>query len=310
MSAPASILPAAAAALRRRSILCVLGAAGTFSIAAAAVKALGGEIPLAQVILCRNLFALPVLLSLAWQAGGVVAALRTRNPMGHAVRILAGLMGMAGAFYGYAVLPIAMVTALGFTMPLFLTALSVVLLGERVGPRRWSAVAVGFCGVLLMLGGPGPAGDTGSGGGREAGAILMVLIGALGWALAMISIRRMGEKGEAGVTIVLWFAIGAALVGGLAAIPVWVWPTPLQWALLATTGLVSALAQLLMTEAYRRGETTLIAPFEYSGILWTTLLGLLLWAEVPDAWDLGGFAVLVGAGLYIWHREVKLGLAR
>jgi drug/metabolite transporter (DMT)-like permease len=216
-------------------------------------------------------------------------------------------MGMAGAFYGYAMLPIATVTALGFTMPLFLTALSVVLLGERVGPRRWTAVLVGFCGVLLMLS-PGAGGAKGLG--DDLGAILMVLLGALGWALAMISIRRMGDQGEQGVTIVLWFAIGAAAVAALASIPVWISPTPAQWALLAATGLVSALAQLLMTEAYRRGETTLIAPFEYSGILWTTLLGVLVWGEVPDGWDLAGFAVLVGAGLYIWHREVKLGVKR
>jgi drug/metabolite transporter (DMT)-like permease len=261
--------------------LLILGAQATFSVAAAAVKGLGGEIPLAQVIFCRNLFALPVLLSLAWQAGGVLPALRTRNPTGHAVRIVAGLVGMAGGFYGYAMLPIATVTALGFTMPLFLTALSVVLLGEKVGPRRWSAVAIGFCGVLLML--DRPAAGLGDG---QTWATLMVLVGALGWAVAMISIRRMGEKGEAGVTIVLWFAIGAAAVGGLASIPVWVWPTPFQWALLVAIGLVSALAQLLMTEAYRAGETTLIAPFEYSGILWTTALGVALWSEVPDGWDL------------------------
>jgi drug/metabolite transporter (DMT)-like permease len=126
----------------------------------------------------------------------------------------------------------------------------------------------------------------------------------------MITIRRMGDEGEAGVTIVLWFAIGAAGVAGLASLPVWVWPTPAQWALLVGTGLVSALAQVLMTEAYRAGETTLIAPFEYSGILWTTLIGALLWSELPDGWDFAGIAVLVGAGLFIWHREVKLGVKR
>ncbi|MES2710278.1 MAG: DMT family transporter, partial [Pseudomonadota bacterium] len=76
------------------------------------------------------------------------------------------------------------------------------------------------------------------------------------------------------------------------------------------TGLVSALAQVLMTEAYRRGEPSLVAPFEYSGIVWTTVLGGILWGELPDGWDFAGIAVLVGAGLYIWHREVSLGLRR
>jgi drug/metabolite transporter (DMT)-like permease len=297
--------PAARAAARRRAILLVLGAAGTFAIAAGLVKALGGAVPVAEVIFCRNLFAIPALLPLLLGAdGGVAGALRTRNPLGHLARTLFGLVGMLGAFYGYAHLPLATVTALGFTMPLFLTLLSVPLLGERVGPRRGAAVAVGFLGVLLMVR-PGAGAAA-----LDPVATGLALLGALGWALAMITIRRMGSQGESGVTIVLWFAIGAALLSGLAAIPVWVWPTPWQWALLIGTGLVSALAQVMMTEAYRSGETTLIAPFEYSGILWTTLLGVLVWAELPDAWDFAGIAVLVDAWLYIWRREVALGVKR
>ncbi|MBK1659242.1 DMT family transporter [Paracraurococcus ruber] len=290
------------AATRRRAVLMVMGAAGIFAVAGAFVKALGGEVPLAQVVLCRNLFAIPALLPLLWQAGGV-RALRTRNPGLHGLRLIGGLLGMVGTFYGLTVLPIATVTALGFTMPLFLTLLSIPLLGERVGPRRGLAVLAGFGGVLLMTLPTGAAGGSLSGLGA-------VLLGALGWALAMISIRRMGDAGEANVTIVLWFAFGATLLSALAAIPVWVPPTPGQWALLAGIGLVSAVAQLMMTDAYRRGEATLLAPFEYSAILWTTALGVLVWAELPDGWDLAGMAVLVGSGLYIWHREVTLGLRR
>jgi drug/metabolite transporter (DMT)-like permease len=291
---------------RRRAVLMVLGAAAVFTIAAAFVKGLRGEIPLAQVIFCRNLFAIPALLPLLWRAGGL-AALRTRHPGMYALRLAAGLLGMAGAFYGYAVLPLATVTALGFTMPLFLTLLSVPLLRERVGPRRGAAVLLGFCGVLLMV---HPSGYPIGGTGGHLPGTAMVLLGALGWALAMITIRRMGEAGESGVTIVLWFSFAAAILSGLASIPGWVAPSAAQWALLAGTGVVSALAQVLMTEAYRRGEATLLAPFEYSAILWTTLLGALVWAELPDAWDFAGIAVLVASGLYIWHREVALGIRR
>jgi drug/metabolite transporter (DMT)-like permease len=254
------------------------------------------------VVLCRNLFAIPALLPLLWQAGGL-AALRSRNPGLHAARLAGGLLGMVGAFYGYAVLPLATVTALGFTMPLFLTLLSVPLLRERVGPRRGGAVLAGFSGVLLMTLPGGAAGG-------DLLGLGAVLLGALGWAVAMITIRRMGDAGEANVTIVLWFALGAMLVAGLASIPVWVWPTTRQWGLLAGIGLLSAAAQVMMTEAYRRGEATLLAPFEYSAILWTTGLGALLWAELPDGWDFAGMAVLVGSGLYIWRREVRLGLRR
>ena len=87
-------------------------------------------------------------------------------------------------------------------------------------------------------------------------------------------------------------------------------PTAAQWLLLAGIGLVSAAAQVMMTEGYRRGEATLLAPFEYSAIIWTTFAGALVWAELPDGWDLAGIAVLVASGLYIWRREVALGLRR
>ncbi len=288
-----------AARANRQAILLVLAAAATFTLAAACVKALGGEVPLAQVVLCRNLFALPLLLLLVPQAGGWVA-LRPRRPLLHLSRIAGGLMGMFGAFAGYTWLPLATATVLGFTMPLFLTAISVVFLKERVGWRRWSAVVAGFLGVLLVA-------RPGMGEALPLIPVLAVLAGGLGWAFAMLSIRRLGEAGEQGVTIVIWFTLGSALVSGLATIPVWLPPSPAQWGLLVAIGAVSAVAQLLMTEAYRRGETTLLAPFEYSGLIWTMLLGALVWAEWPGGLDLLGFAVLVGAGLFIWWREVRVG---
>ncbi len=294
--------PVAAGAARRRAILAILGAAILFAAAAACVKALDGAVPLVQLVLFRSLFALPVLLPLLHRAGGW-PALRTSNPTGHIWRMIFGLIGMATAFYGYATMPLAAVTALGFTMPLFLTLLAVPLLGEHVGWRRGLAVLVGFGGVLLMVR-PWAEGDI------PLGPSLAVLAGALCWALAMITIRRMGEAGESGVSIVLWFAIGSSLVAALASIPVWIWPTPLQWGLLLGIGTISALAQLLMTEAYRAGEPTLVAPFEYSGIVWTTLLGALIWSEAPDRWDGVGALILVASGLYIWYRETQLGLKR
>ncbi len=302
LQTPPPARPATTGAARRRAILAILGAAILFAAAAACVKALDGAVPLAQLILFRSVFAFPVLLPLLRQAGGW-QALRTSNPAGHVWRMIFGLIGMAGAFYGYATMPLAAVTALGFTMPLFLTVLAVPLLGEHVGWRRGLAVLIGFAGVLVMVR-PWGAGDI------PLVPSLAVLTGALTWALAMITIRRMGAAGEAGVAIVLWFAIGSSVVAAVASIPVWIWPTPLQWGLLLGIGMVSALAQLLMTEAYRAGEPTLVAPFEYSGIVWTTLLGAVIWAEAPDYWDGVGVLILIGSGLYIWYRETQLGLTR
>ncbi len=290
------------AGARRRGILCVLGAAAAFALAAACVKGLRGEIPLAEVVLCRNLFAIPALLPLLHATGGW-AALRTSHPWAHVQRMFWGLLGMVGAFWGYAVLPLATATALGFTMPLFLTLIAVLFMGERLRWRRSLAVACGFLGVLVVV-------RPGGAGGLDMAAAGMVLLGAFGWAMAMVTIRRMGALGEPGVAIVLWFAFSAAAVSAVASIPVWVWPTPVQWALLAGCGVVSALGQVLMTEAYRNGEATLLAPFEYSGILWTALLGAVLWAEVPEPAAFLGILILVGSGLYIWYREAQLGIRR
>jgi drug/metabolite transporter (DMT)-like permease len=284
---------------RRRGILLVVAAAGTFTISAAAVKLLAGAVPLAQLVLFRNLFALPILLLLLPGAGGF-AVMRPRRPWMHLTRTAGGLAGMFGAFAGYTWLPLATASVLGFTMPLFLTALSVLVLRERVGWRRWTAVVVGFLGVVLVA-------RPGGGEALPIGPVLAVLAGGLGWAVAMISIRKMGEAGEHGVSIVLWFAIASAVISGIATIPVWVTPTAWEWFLLVVIGVVSAGAQLLMTEGYRRGETTLLAPFEYSALLWTMLLGALVWGEWPEPVALLGFAVLVGAGLFIWWREVRVG---
>jgi drug/metabolite transporter (DMT)-like permease len=286
-------------AARGRAILFVLAAGLLFAGAAASVKALQGGVPLIQLVFFRSILALPVLAPLLWRAGGF-AALATRRPMGHVWRGVFGLLGMLSAFYGFGVLPLATVTALGFTMPLFLTLLAAPLLGERVGLARGLAVAVGFVGVLLMV---RPWAD----GGAALVPVLIVLGGALAWALAMITIRQLGAAGESGVTIVLWFSLGCSVVTFLACLPGWVWPTPGQWVLLVAIGVLSALAQLLMTEAYRAAETTLVAPFEYSGIVWTTLLGASIWAEAPDGWDALGILILVGCGLFIWHRETRRG---
>ncbi|MFN7001407.1 MAG: DMT family transporter, partial [Elioraea tepidiphila] len=141
------------AALRRRrgrAIAAVVAAAATFAVAAALVKWVAPAIPTIQIVFFRSVVSLIALSPMIRREGGL-KVLATRRPGWHVLRTLAGFGGMFTAFYGYATLPLAEVTALGFTMPLFLTALSIPLLGEKVGIRRWSAVIVGFLGVLLIL---------------------------------------------------------------------------------------------------------------------------------------------------------------
>lgn len=288
---------------RRHAITCVLSASATFTVGSAVIKALTAEFPVLEIVAFRSAMAFVALLPLLWRHGGI-SALTTRRPLGHILRTCCGFVGTVTAVYGYATLPLAGVTALGFAMPLFLTILSVPLLGERVGLRRGSAVLAGLGGVLLMLR------PWQSGGALPLVPVEIVLAGVVAWALSMISIRRMGEAGERNITIVAWYSLGTAALAAIGAVPHWIAPTIPQLGALAAAGLLSGIAQLLMTEGYRSGETTLVAPFEYGAILYATVLGIALWGEWPDAWSLLGIAVLIGAGLYIWHREAVLHIRR
>ena len=155
------------AAAQRRAILCVLGASALFALAAALVKAVAPFVPLAELVFFRSAVASVVLLPLLRGEGGW-SALRTRRPWSHLGRILAGLAGMFGAFYGYATLPLAAVTALGFAMPLVLAVLAGPLLGERIGWGRAVAVLAGFAGVLVMVEPWRGAGSCGGGSRRSS----------------------------------------------------------------------------------------------------------------------------------------------
>jgi drug/metabolite transporter (DMT)-like permease len=208
-------------------------------------------------------------------------------------------VGMTTAYLGYLRLPLATVTSLNFAMPLFLTALSVPLLGERVGPRRWGAVLVGFGGVLVIV---RPWRETTAA--MPMDAVALVLAGVLAWALTTITIRRLGAAGERNATIVLWYSLGSLAISLVLALPAWVATTPRESALLIGAGLVTAAAQWLMTEGYRSGEATSVAPFEYGAIVSATALGAAFWGEWPDGWSIAGIALLVGAGVYIWRREI------
>ncbi len=288
--------PASSARVRQRAILCVLGSSAAYSVAGALVKAGSPGIPTIEVVLFRSLFTFVCLLPLIRGQGGW-RALTTRRPLGHAFRLVSGFAGMLSAFYGYAHLPIATVTALGFSMPVFLALLSVPMLGERITPGRALSVLGGLIGVLIVIRPWRGEMDA------PLWPSVIVMAGVACWALAMISIRQMGQSGERNVTIVLIFAAASTVVAGLGTLPVWVTPAPPALLALVGVGVISALAQWLMTEGYRSGEATMLAPFEYGAILYAVLLGWLVWSEVPGGWEFVGIAVLVGSGLLSWWRE-------
>ena len=282
----------------RRAILLVLGSSGLFAGVSALVKVAAREIPTVELMMFRSLIALLLMLPWIVRAGGS-RVLRTRRWGGHALRSATGLGGMFGAFYGYAHLPLAAATALGFAMPIFLAVMGFLWLDERVSIARGLSIGAGLAGVLLVVrpweGAAGlPLFETG-----------VVLAGVVAWAGSMASIRRMGQGGERNLTIVTWFMLNGTVVSALLCVPGWVTPRWEVMPALLGIGALSAAAQMLMTEGYRNGEASVLAPFEYSAIFYTVGMGWVFWAEVPGAWEALGMGVLVGSGLWTWWRETR-----
>jgi drug/metabolite transporter (DMT)-like permease len=194
-------------------------------------------------------------------------------------------------------MPFADIFAVLQLTPLSLTAASALFLGATVGWRRWSAVAAGLAGTLLVIK-PG----TGTFNAWALLAVGAVLLGTL----RDISTRRL-DRGVPTLVILMLSQTAVALAGlGLTLFQGWIWPSPREAMLIVFAGGMTLLGHLWMIVSLRIGDISAVAPFRYSGVIWAILIGLLLWGEVPDAWSLAGMAILVAAGLYTFHRERRV----
>lgn len=273
-----------------------VAAMALFAVMSALIKWCGAHgVPVFQMIFFRNAFAFVPLGLYIWRTTGP-RVLITRRPLGHLARASVGLVGMTCSFSALQYLPLTSATAFNFAAPLFMTALSVPVLHEKVGRHRWSAVVVGFLGVLIMIRpDPGKLNLLGSG---------FALAGAAASAGAMVTIREIG-KTERGATIVFYFTLGGVVVG-LASLPFgWVMPSGQILALLMVMGLIGGVGQLLMTEALRVAPVGVVAPFDYIQLLWASLIGFSVWGEVPEALTVAGAVVVAGSGGYILWRELR-----
>ena len=188
-SSAVSLAHADLRAARRHAIIYVLSASATFTVGSALVKALTSEFPVMEIVMFRSIVGFLAMLPMIIRGGGL-SVFKTRRPAGHVMRTNYGFIGTVTSVYGFGVLPLVTVTALGFAMPLFLTIVSVPLLGERVGPRRATAVVVGLIGVMVMLRPWHVEAD------MPIGAVAIVVAGVFTWSLSMINIRKMGAAGE------------------------------------------------------------------------------------------------------------------
>lgn len=276
-----------------RGIGWMLLAVAALSLMDAAMKSLTSYYPPLQVVALRGLASWPLVLAWVAATTGVRAMLAVRWPL-HLLRGALGIVMLTAFLYAIRELPLAETYAIFFVAPLLITALSVPLLGERVDAARWAAIAVGLLGVVVVLR------PTGAGALTLAG--LGALLSAACYALSAISVRVLGRT-DSTQTMVFWFTTmltaGAAALAapGWQPVPAAHWPALLA---IAVTGLVG---QLAITEAFRSGEASVIAPFEYTALAWGLGLDWAVWSTRPDAGMLAGAAIVVGAGLFLVHRE-------
>lgn len=274
-------------------MLTMLVAVAVFALMDAGLKQLATQYPPFQVAALRGAASLPLVLAWALATTGVRPLLRVRWPL-HLLRGVLGVAMMASFVYALRTLPLSTAYALFFIAPLLITALSVPFLGERVGPRRWTAIAVGLVGVLVLL--------RPTGAGLLSLAALAVLLAALMYATSAITVRVLARS-DSTQAMMVWLMALMAFGAGALAIPGWV---PLRaddgWIILGI-GVAGALGQYAITEAFRLGEASLIAPLEYTALVWGVLLDATVWGVLPDAVTWLGAAIIIASGVYLLRRE-------
>lgn len=273
-------------------------AIGLFTVMDTIGKGLTASYPVPQVVWARYFFQFGWMLLLIPRVG-VIGLARTRRLGMNVARGLLLAVSTLFMFTAISLVPLADAYTITFTAPLLVTVFSIPLLGERVGWRRWSAVLVGFVGVLIVIR-PGV--------GMPHWALALPLVTALGFAIYQILTRKVaGVAGETSVAMLFYLAwIGAAVMTAL--VPFF-WRTiaPLDWLPMAAMGALGGLGHLILIRALTIAPASLLAPFVYTQIAWALVLGYLVFGDVPDRWMLTGCAVIVASGLYVFYREAVLG---
>lgn len=257
-------------------------------------KGLLASYSLEQFVFLRSLIGLLIFLLLARQFGGA-ASLKTNRWRWHLLRTVLAVGAMFGFFYGLSRMPLVDALTLGFTAPLMVTALSVPMLGEHVGWRRWVAVVLGFAGVLIILR-PGTQ--------AIAFAHVAVLISAFCYACLAITARKLGNT-ESSYSLSLYVVTGPLLVSTiLLGNGNWASPDLAGWSLFALAGTCSVIAWIGIIGGYRRAAPAMLAPFEYIALVGGALAGYLIWGEIPDRWVAAGAFVIIASGLFVVYREI------
>jgi len=280
-----------------RGALLMTAAAASFAVMTVLVRHLAGTMHPFEIAFFRNLFGL--FFMLPWLARNGFVGLRTQRFAMHGLRSLVGLAAMLSWFTAISLMPVADATALNFTAPLFTTMGAALVLGEEVGVRRWSAVIAGFVGAMIIVR-PGFV---------EVGTGPILAIAAAGFmSMAALTIKALSRTENASA-MVLYMGLLMTPASLIAAWPVWTWPGPADWVWFVGMGLFATLGQLAMIRAFAAADASAVLPFDFSRLIFTALLGFLIFAEVPDLYTWIGGGVIFAATLYTAHRESRLAKA-
>lgn len=250
--------------------------------------------PASQVMWARFFFHL--LLALAVMGPGLLAGMRSAKPSLQLARSILLLATTTLFFLGLKTVPLATATTIMFLTPIFVTVLSVPLLGEKVGRRRWLGVVTGFAGALAIVR-PGFA--------AVSVGMMLLLFASLTNAVYQTFTRRIRHDDGPATTFFYTAVAGAAAFSAAAPFD-WQAPGAVDWLLLACLGLFGGLGHLLLIHALRLAPAAVVAPFTYTGLIWATLFGVALLGELPDLWTMLGASLIIGSSLYIFHRERRM----
>jgi len=269
----------------------MLGVSGGLGLDLCA-KWLLADYPLSQFVFLRSVIGLGIFVGISRWYGGL-SSLKTRRWPWHLLRTLLASTAMFGFFFGLSRMPLVNALALAFTAPLIVTALSVPMLGDRVGWRRWAAVLFGFLGAMVVLR---------PGSGMLTPASLAVLAAAAAYAGLAVTARKLAAT-ETTYAMSVYVIAGPMVISAFTLGDRFVSPTPAGWGLFFLAGLCSVGAWVGIVGGYRRAAPAILAPFEYTALIGAAIAGYLIWDEVPDRYVVLGSAIIIGSGLYIVYRE-------
>lgn len=271
---------------KANAVLCMVAGGIVLALSDALAKWLVARYPVGQIIFIRGIFTLMLVLAVGfvfWSR----KALQVRSYLAQTSRAVLDVLCSFLLVIGLALLPLNQVTAIMFAGPIFIAFLASPLLGERISMGRWGAIVAGFAGVVIML---QPTEFSWLG--------LIPLGAAFAGALRDIVTRRMSTT-DSSLSILLFTTTLNSLAGGITALAGWPLPTVFDLGLMCLAGLLTAGSQILMIEAFLRGEAALVAPFKYLLVIWAAAIGFAVWGEVPTLWTIFGAAIVIGCGIHI-----------